>query len=140
MAQAHAGQGQCRYRRGGIVLPASDHRSTDARKRRRHRPQEDRAQGARVLMRALGLAVAMVLALAVPAFAASPSAAQKAEFYKVCMGIANDEALCTCKADAAMTLIDERFMGVVIKSMQGGSPAEGDYVAYNAYVAKSNQI
>ena len=91
-------------------------------------------------MRAPGLVIAMVLAAAAPAFAAAPTAEQKAEFYRVCMGIASNETLCSCKADAAMTLIDERFMGVVIKSMKGGSPAEGDYVAYNAYVAKSNQI
>ncbi|KRA95628.1 hypothetical protein ASD83_18440 [Devosia sp. Root685] len=81
----------------------------------------------------LGLAV-------VPAFAAPPTAAQKEEFYAVCMGIAQDAALCGCKADAALTLIDERFMGVVIASMKGGSPAAGEYDAYNTYVAKSNQV
>ena len=87
------------------------------------------------------LAPLAMLALAVtPAFAAAPTAAQKEEFYAVCMGIAENATLCGCKADAAMTLIDERFMGVVIASMKGGSPAEGDYVAYNAYVAKSNQV
>jgi hypothetical protein len=84
-------------------------------------------------------AVAALALLTVPAIAA-PTEAQKAEFYQVCMGIAQDDTLCSCKADAAMTLIDERFMGVVISSMKGGSPAEGDYVAYNTYVAKSNQI
>ena len=78
--------------------------------------------------------------LTVPAFAA-PTAAQKDEFYRVCMGIAQDATLCDCKADAAKTLIDERFMGVVIASMKGtASPAAGDYNAYNTYVAKSNQI
>jgi len=77
--------------------------------------------------------------LATPASAA-PTEAQKAEFYDVCMGISGDQALCSCKADAAMTLIDERFMDVVISSMKGGSPDAADYVAYNAYVAKSNQI
>ena len=71
---------------------------------------------------------------------ASPTEGQKAEFYKVCMGIAEDDALCSCKADAALTLIDERFMGVVIASMKGGAPGASDYVAYNTYVAKSNQI
>jgi hypothetical protein len=91
-------------------------------------------------MRAPGLVIAMVLAAAAPAFAAAPTAEQKAEFYGVCMGIANNETLCACKADAAMTLIDERFMGVVIKSMKGGSTAQADAVPYNAYVAKSNQI
>lgn len=91
-------------------------------------------------MRTLGLAAAMMLTLTAPAFAAAPTPQQKAEFYQVCMGIANDDALCSCKADAAMTLIDERFMAVVIKSMKGGSTAQADAVPYNTYVAKSNQI
>ena len=78
--------------------------------------------------------------LTAPALAAAPTAAQKDEFYRVCMGIAQDAKLCSCKADAAMTLIDERFMGVVIASMKGGSPAAADYNAYNTYVAKSNQV
>ncbi|HWU19154.1 MAG TPA: hypothetical protein VN155_15860 [Devosia sp.] len=88
----------------------------------------------------LGLGLVGLIALAVPAFAAAPTAEQKAEFYRVCMGIASNETLCSCKADAAMTLIDERFMGVVIKSMKGGSTAQADAVPYNTYVAKSNQI
>lgn len=75
-----------------------------------------------------------------PVLAAAPTAAQKDEFYRVCMGIAQDATLCGCKADAAMTLIDERFMGVVIASMKGGSPAAADYDAYNTYVARSNQV
>ena len=86
------------------------------------------------------LVIMMGVTLTAPAFAAAPTPAQKTEFYQVCMGIASDDTLCSCKADAAMTLIDERFMGVVIASMKGGSPAEGDYAAYNAYVAKSNQV
>ncbi|WEK04319.1 MAG: hypothetical protein P0Y65_19410 [Candidatus Devosia phytovorans] len=77
--------------------------------------------------------------LTVPALAA-PTEAQKTEFYSVCMSIAQDQTLCACKADAAMTLIDERFMGVVIASMKGQTPKSDDYVAYNTYVAKSNQI
>lgn len=85
-------------------------------------------------------ALTLVAALIPAAAEAAPSEAQKAEFFEVCMGIAQDDTLCSCKADAAMTLIDERFMGVVISSMKGGSPGEGDYVAYNTYVAKSNQI
>jgi hypothetical protein len=79
------------------------------------------------------------LALTGPALAA-PTAAQKDQFYAVCMGISGDAALCSCKADAAKELIDERFMGVVIASMQGGSPAASDYTAYNAYIAASNRI
>ena len=86
------------------------------------------------------IALLPLLMLSVPALAAPPTAAQKDEFYAVCMGIAQDATLCGCKADAAMTLIDERFMGVVIASMKGGSPAAADYDAYNTYVAKSNQV
>lgn len=89
-------------------------------------------------MRTLLLPLALV-AMVAPAVAA-PTEAQKADFYQVCMGIAQDAALCGCKADAAMSLIDERFMGVVIASMKGASPASEDFRAYNAYVAKSNQI
>ncbi|SEQ25814.1 hypothetical protein SAMN05428969_2438 [Devosia sp. YR412] len=90
-------------------------------------------------MRGLVLVSALLLA-ATPAFAAAPTDAQKAEFYSVCVGISSNAELCTCKADAAMTLIDERFMGVVIASMKGSTPKSDDYVAYNTYVAKSNQI
>ncbi|WP_417309460.1 hypothetical protein [Devosia sp.] len=71
---------------------------------------------------------------------AAPTAAQKSEFYAVCMGIAQNAELCGCKADAAMDLIDERFMGVVIASMKGAAPKSADYQAYNQYVARSNQI
>jgi len=78
--------------------------------------------------------------LITPALAAAPTAAQKQEFYAVCMGIAQNDALCSCKADAALKLIDERFMGVVIASMKGGVPGSADFKAYNAYVAKSNQV
>ncbi|WEJ58752.1 hypothetical protein [Devosia sp. FJ2-5-3] len=80
------------------------------------------------------------LALVSPAFAAAPTASQKQEFFEVCVGISQNQELCACKADAAMTLIDERFMGVVIASMKGGAPAAADYNAYNTYVAKSNQV
>ncbi len=89
-------------------------------------------------MRKIVLALALVV-FAAPAMAA-PTAAQKDEFYSVCVGISQNAELCRCKADAAMTLIDERFMGVVIASMKGGSPAAADYQAYNAYVARSNQV
>jgi len=86
-----------------------------------------------VALAALGLMVG-------GAQAAAPSAEQKADFYKTCYGISQDEALCTCKADAAMTLIDGEFMAMVIASMKGKSPPADQYSAYNTYVAKSNQI
>ena len=91
------------------------------------------------MRRALALPALLAL-LSVPAFAAAPTQDQKDEFYRVCMGIAQNDTLCACKAEAAMTLIDERFMGVVIASMKGGTPADSDFVAYNSYVAKSNQV
>ena len=72
--------------------------------------------------------------------AAAASAEQKADFYKTCMGIAFDQTLCSCKADAAMTLVDAEFMAMVISSMKGKSPPAGEYAAYNVYVAKSNQV
>ena len=83
--------------------------------------------------------LALLGLMTIPAMAA-PTSAQKAEFAAVCMSIAQDEALCTCKADAAMTLIDEDFMAMVISAMQGGSVPQDQYNAYNTYVAKSNQI
>jgi hypothetical protein len=86
------------------------------------------------------LAATLLMTMSATAFAAAPSAAQKDEFYAVCMGIAQDAKLCGCKADAAMTLIDDRFMGLVVSAMKGGSVPQGDYRAYNAYVAKSNQV
>jgi hypothetical protein len=86
------------------------------------------------------LALPILLATALSALAAAPTTAQKEEFYSVCMGIAQDATLCGCKADTAMTLIDERFMGVVIASMKGRATAPEDAVPYNTYVAKSNQV
>jgi len=85
-----------------------------------------------------------VLALALtagPAFAGAPTAAQKSEFKSVCLGISGDETLCTCKADAAMKLIDERMMGYVIAGMKGAGNAPQDVQKeWNEYVARSNQI
>lgn len=89
-------------------------------------------------MRSVAVLAALGL-MTVPTLAA-PTAAQKDEFYAVCMGIAQDQTLCSCKADAAMTLIDERFMALVIAAMQGGAVPQDQYAAYNSYVAKSNQI
>ena len=74
------------------------------------------------------------------AVAATPSAEQNADFYATCYGISQDQPLCTCKADAAMTLIDAEFMAMVIASMKGKAPPANQYSAYNTYVAKSNQV
>ena len=86
---------------------------------------------------ALGLA----LVLTGTAFAAAPTPAQKAEFTQVCLAISKDNALCACKADAAMKLIDERMMGYVIAGMKGAGNAPDDVQRqWNDYVARSNQI
>ena len=91
-----------------------------------------------------GLVAVVALVLlggsALAAGGATPTAEQKAEFNKTCYGISQDEPLCTCKADAAMELIDEDFMGMVIASMKGKSPPADSYKAYNEYVARSNQV
>ncbi|KQX38917.1 hypothetical protein ASD04_09735 [Devosia sp. Root436] len=86
------------------------------------------------------LAFAALLLLTAPAFAA-PTQAQKDEFYAVCMGIAQNDTLCSCKADAAMTLIDERMMGYVIAGMKGGAVGEPDDVAgaRARYLQESNR-
>ena len=86
------------------------------------------------------LALGMMSGAALAAGGATPTEAQKGEFYNTCVGISQDVALCTCKADAAMKLIDEDFMGVVIASMKGKSPPADSYKAYNEYVARSNQV
>lgn len=86
------------------------------------------------------LAFSIMGGAALAAGGASPSEAQKAEFYKTCVGISQDVELCTCKADAAMKLIDEEFMGLVIASMKGKSPPSDSYKKYNDYVARSNQV
>lgn len=86
------------------------------------------------------LALALLSAPALAAGGAKPTDEQKTEFYKTCYGISQDEALCSCKADAALQLIDEDFMAVVIASMKGKSPPADSYKKYNEYVARSNQV
>jgi hypothetical protein len=94
-----------------------------------------------VLLAAAALLLTMGAADAKAKTFANPiTDAQKAEFYKVCMGIAQDATLCGCKRDAAVTLIDSDFMKVVIASMKGASPPESLYGEYDDYVARSNKI
>ncbi len=69
-----------------------------------------------------------------------PTDAQKAEFYKTCMKIAENDTLCSCKADAALTLIDTDFMAIVISSMKGKTLEAKYSVPYDTYVARSNRI
>ena len=87
-----------------------------------------------------GLVLGLLLLGANAAMAAPPTSEQKAEFHATCMGIAQDETLCSCKAEATDKLIDSDFMTVVIASM-GGKTLDPKYaVRYNDYVAHSNQI
>ena len=90
------------------------------------------------MRRALLIAAALMLAGG-PALASPPSAAQKDEFTKVCVGISQNVALCTCKADAAMRLIDSDFMAVVIASMKGKDVPADLYDTYNDYIARSTE-
>jgi hypothetical protein len=87
-----------------------------------------------------GLVLGMLLLGTSAALAAPPTAEQKAQFHGVCMTIAQDETLCSCKAEATSKLIDSEFMAIVIDSMRGKTLDPKYAVAYNDYVAHSNQI
>ncbi|RYG86112.1 MAG: hypothetical protein EON59_10730 [Alphaproteobacteria bacterium] len=88
--------------------------------------------------------------LTVPALAAAPSAEQKAEFYKTCMGIAQNEPLCTCKADEAVKVADDEMLGFIITAMkdnakfremvQKGEVPEAVVKKWPVYVRESNKV
>ncbi|MEO6396550.1 MAG: hypothetical protein ABIO40_11665 [Devosia sp.] len=90
---------------------------------------------AAALLLSVGIAEAKTVKITDPI-----TAEQKAEFYKVCMGIADNAELCSCKADAALKLINTDFMAIVIDSMRGKALADQYYDAYDDYIFKSNQI
>jgi hypothetical protein len=97
-------------------------------------------RGRDVLKKTVAL-LAMLGMATTASLGAMPTAGQKLEFHQVCLAISGDDALCTCKADAAMTLIDERMMGFVIAGMKGSGGAPDDVQReWNDYVARSNQI
>jgi hypothetical protein len=86
--------------------------------------------------------MAGLLALAVltaPALAAAPTAAQKAEFYDACVKTSGNVELCTCKAEAAIKLVDQDFMSVVLASMKGKTLEDKYAVAYNDYIVESTR-
>jgi hypothetical protein len=91
-------------------------------------------------MKRILIAMAAVALLGGAASAAPPTDGQLAEFYKTCMGIAQNETLCACKRDAAPKLLDEKFMAVVLTSMKGKAPPKEYDVPYNDYIARSNAI
>jgi hypothetical protein len=73
------------------------------------------------------------------AMAATPSAEQRDDFYGTCMAISQNEPLCSCKADAALTLVDAEFMAVIIAAMKGKTPPDEYAVPYNDYIAESTR-
>ncbi|MBK8084363.1 MAG: hypothetical protein IPK28_11460 [Devosia sp.] len=89
-------------------------------------------------MKTTALTLATLALCTGAALAAPPSAEQKADFYKTCME-RGSEQLCSCKADAAMTLIDSDFMAIVIASMRGRSLDPKYAVAYNDYIVGSTR-
>lgn len=95
-----------------------------------------------MIVRRLAIAALALSLGSTAAFAegAAPTKAQHDEFYKVCMSIAGDDALCSCKADAAMTLVDSDFMATIIASMKGKAPPAADNVKYGVYITKSNAV
>jgi hypothetical protein len=90
-------------------------------------------------MMRLTCAVAALGFLANPAAAAAPDAGQKEAFYSACMKTAQNQPLCTCKADAAVTLVDSAFMDVIIASMSGKTLDPKYNVAYNNYIVESTR-
>lgn len=88
----------------------------------------------------LALALAATALMTGAAFAAPPSAEQKAEFHRTCMSIASNEPLCTCKADAAMTLTDSAFMALVISAMKGQTYPTDEQRRYDEYIRQSNAV
>ena len=86
------------------------------------------------------LLVLAALAFVTPVQAAPPSAEQKADFLATCLKIAPEAGeLCTCKADAAMSLVDTEFMAVIIASMKGKDVPADLYDTYNDYIARSTE-
>jgi len=92
------------------------------------------------MMKRIAASLLVLGLLAAPALAAPITDGQKAEFYKTCMGIAQNDTLCRCKADAAPRLVDGPFFAMVVAAMRGKAPPTSQNVAYNAYIAKSNAI
>lgn len=86
------------------------------------------------------IVLAALALITVPAYAAKPTAEQKADFLKACLKVAPAAGeLCRCKADAAMSLIDSEFMAVVIASMGGKDVPDDLYDTYNDYIARSTE-
>jgi hypothetical protein len=90
-------------------------------------------------MRLMIAALVALVGVSTAASAAAPSSEQKAAFYKSCVKNGGDQQLCTCKADAAMKLVDSEFMDVIITAMSGGSFLRKYDVPYNDYIVESTR-
>lgn len=90
-------------------------------------------------MRLLVLALAATGLMAGGAAAAAPSAEQKAKFHSICVSTSQNEPLCTCKAEAAVKLVDSDFMDVIIASMSGRTLDPKYAVTYNDYIVASTR-
>jgi hypothetical protein len=83
----------------------------------------------------------MGMALTTPVLAAAPSAAQQAEFDKVCLkNSGGNKSLCDCKSAQVVKLVDADFMKVVLSTMEGKSLPVDDSKAYAIYISKSNAV
>lgn len=86
------------------------------------------------------LPVVAALMLTTPVQAVPPTLDQQQDFLATCLKIAPAAGeLCTCKAKAAMTLIDSEFMTVVIAAMKGKDVPANRYDTYSNYIARSTQ-
>jgi hypothetical protein len=90
-------------------------------------------------MKRLGTALVALAVLTGSTLAATPTAEQKADFHRICVKTSQNEPLCTCKADAAVKLVDSDFMNVIIASMSGRTLDPKYNVAYNDYIVESTR-
>jgi hypothetical protein len=91
-------------------------------------------------MRLAATAVIALATLTNIVVAAPPTAEQKNTFHRVCMSIASNEPLCSCKADAAVKLIDSEFIQLVISAMKGETYPADEQGRYDEYIRRSNAI
>lgn len=86
------------------------------------------------------IAALCALALLTAAARASPpTAEQRTHFFNQCIKTSHNETLCTCKADAAVKLVDADFMDVIIRSMSGRTLDPRYNVPYNDYIVASTR-
>ena len=90
-------------------------------------------------MKIFVLAAAMIALTAGAALAAPPTAEQKARFLKACEKYGTT-AVCTCKAEQAVKLVDSDFMEIIIDSINGKPTPVKDTLKYGVYISKSNAV